>query len=342
MTNLTRAGGELFRRMPDETYPTLEALVAECHQQRDDSEDLWIAPAGLAARPMGSEGLLLAGSEDKVFTMNDWSFGQLCRLAGVTKDTVNRLTPDTASRVFGETLPRGNKPLQIFTVDDRVRSIHGASYTRLFNAEVLDVVLDSAPGFEPPPPGVNGGTGLYCGEQDMFCFLIDPTGWTEIRGENFAPGYFLWNSEVGRRSLGVQTFWFQSVCKNHIVWDAIEIVEFSRKHTANVHDALFEIRRIVQSLAAKRDARRDAFARAIQRAMDEKLGDDAEEVKAALAKTGISRSLAKQAVELAAHEGAFTIFAMVDALTRLSRQIRNAGDRTEVDQQAGRLLTLAV
>ena len=342
MTNLTRAGGELFRRMPDETYPPLEALVAECHQQRDDSEDLWIAPAGLAARPMGSEGLLLAGSEDKVFTINDWSFGQLCRLAGVTKDTVNRLTPDTASRVFGETLPRGNKPLQIFTVDDRVRSIHGASYTRLFNAEVLDVVLDSAPGFEPPPPGVNGGTGLYCGEQDMFCFLIDPTGWTEIRGENFAPGYFLWNSEVGRRSLGVQTFWFQSVCKNHIVWDAIEIVEFSRKHTANVHDALFEIRRIVQSLAAKRDARRDAFARAIQRAMDEKLGDDAEEVKAALAKTGISRSLAKQAVELAAHEGAFTIFAMVDALTRLSRQIRNAGDRTEVDQQAGRLLTLAV
>ena len=342
MTNLTRAGGELFRRMPDETYPTLEALVAECHQQRDDSEDLWIAPAGLAARPMGSEGLLLAGSEDKVFTMNDWSFGQLCRLAGVTKDTVNRLTPDTASRVFGETLPRGNKPLQIFTVDDRVRSIHGASYTRLFNAEVLDVVLDSAPGFEPPPAGVNGGTGLYAGEQDMFCFLIDPTGWTEIRGENFAPGYFLWNSEVGRRSLGVQTFWFQSVCKNHIVWDAIEIVEFSRKHTANVHDALFEIRRIVQSLAAKRDARRDAFARAIQRAMDEKLGDDAEEVKAALAKTGISRSLAKQAVELAAHEGAFTIFAMVDALTRLSRQIRNAGDRTEVDQQAGRLLTLAV
>ena len=47
-----------------------------------------------------------------------------------------------------------------------------------------------------------GKTGLYCGEQDMFVFLIDPLGWTEIDGEAFAPGFFLWNSEVGRRSVG--------------------------------------------------------------------------------------------------------------------------------------------
>jgi len=33
---------------------------------------------------------------------------------------------------------------------------------------------------------------------------------------------------------------------------------------------------------------------------------------------------------------------MVDALTRLARRHVNAGDRTELDQQAGRLLTLAV
>ena len=51
------------------------------------------------------------------------------------------------------------------------------------------------------------------GEQDMFCFMIDPTGWIEIEGENFAPGFFVWNSEVGRRSLGIQTFWFQAICQ---------------------------------------------------------------------------------------------------------------------------------
>ncbi len=37
-----------------------------------------------------------AFSGDGAFAMNDWSFGQLCRLAGVAKETVNRLSPDTA------------------------------------------------------------------------------------------------------------------------------------------------------------------------------------------------------------------------------------------------------
>jgi hypothetical protein len=176
----------------------------------------------------------------------------------------------------------------------------------------------------------------------MFVFLIDPQGWTEIGGETFAPGFFLWNSEVGRRALGVETFWFQAVCQNHIVWDAVEVVEFSRKHTANVRDALLDIRRIIQTLAAKRDQRRDAFAKVIERAMQTKLGNDTDEVTAALAKAGIGRLLARQAIELAQEQGRFTVFSMVDALTRLARRHVNAGDRTELDQQAGRLLTLAV
>jgi histone H3/H4 len=175
----------------------------------------------------------------------------------------------------------------------------------------------------------------------MFCFLIDPTGWTEIGGETFAPGFFLWNSEVGRRSLGVETFWFQAVCQNHVVWDAVEVVDFSRKHTTNVRDALFEIRRIIHELAARRDQRRDAFARVMQRAMETKLGDDADAVQKELSKAGIGRALARQAIELAQQQGRFTVFALVDALTRLSKKIVNAGDRTEVDQQAGKLLALA-
>lgn len=56
-------------------------------------------------------------------------------------------------------------------------------------------------------------TGLYAGEQDMFCFLIDPPGWTEIDGQAFAPGYFVWNSEVGCRSVGIETFSLSAACR---------------------------------------------------------------------------------------------------------------------------------
>jgi hypothetical protein len=176
----------------------------------------------------------------------------------------------------------------------------------------------------------------------MFVFLIDPTGWAEIEGEAFAPGFFLWNSEVGRRSLGIQTFWFQAVCQNHIVWDAVEVVDFSRKHTAKVHDGLGEIRRIIESLASRRDERRDGFVRVLSKAMTEKLGDDAEAVMKELAKRGIPRGLAKTALEIAEEKGAFTIFAIVDALTRLTQKATYAGDRAEADAKVASLLALAI
>ena len=73
------------------------------------------------------------------------------------------------------------------------------------------MLQEFTPDFQAPQEAVTRGTGLYCGEQDTFCFLIDPTGWVEIDGEAFAPGFFVWNSEVGRRSLGIQSFWYQKI-----------------------------------------------------------------------------------------------------------------------------------
>ena len=340
--NLTRASHELFRRTPDECFPSLSVLSQHCRWQREQSLEIWQPPSGMGTKSVGLDCLMLSAGEDQEFRMNDWSFGQLCRLAGVSKETVNRLSSDTASRVLLETLPRGNKPLQLYTVGDQLRSIHSASYTRLHNSDVLTVVQEFATDFQPPPKGFNGGTGLYGGEQDMFCFLIDPAGWTEIDGEAFCPGIYLWNSEVGSRSVGIEAFWFQSICQNHIVWNSKNVVEFTRKHTANVHEALSEIRRIIEALVLKRDARRDRFAKVIQQAMRTELGTDAEEVQKILGQNGIARTLGKEAVEIAQAQGRLTVFAMVDALTRIAGRMVNAGDRVALDQKAGRLLALAV
>ena len=340
MQNLTRANGELFRRTEDECFESLSALSVYCRERRAKSEDRWSPPVQLATEPTGF-GLTLTAGSDGAFLMNDWSFSQLCKLAGVGKETVNRLSPDTASQVFAETLPRGTKPLQLFTEGENLRSIHGTSYTRLYDADLVSMLQEFAVDFEPPQKGFNGATGLYAGEQDLFCFLIDPAGWTEINGEAFAPGFFIWNSEVGRRSLGIQTFWFQALCQNHIVWDAEDVFEFTRKHTANIHDSLREIRRIVEGLVVKRDERKDGFAKVIQRAMETRIGDSADDVMKVLAKNGITRSAAKQALEIAQQQGRFTIFTLVDALTRIAREAKNAGDRTDADEKASKLLSLA-
>jgi len=339
MATLNKAHRELFRREPDECFKSFEALYSHCRRLEEGSSDVWERMDDIT---LTHDLTLCVGSDGAELRLNDWSFSQLCGMAGVQKSTVNRLTPKTASKVFEETLPRAEKPLQILTTGERIRSIHGVAYTRLFNVELLDVVNEFASDFSPPQKAFDEvHTGLYCGEQDLFAFLIDPAGWAEIDGEAFAPGFFVWNSEVGRRSLGIQTFWFQRICENHIVWDATEVVEFSRKHTANVRDGLNDIRRIIEGLVAKRDERRDSFSAVIKNAMSERLGSDADEAAKALSTEGIPRHVIKDALEIARKKGAFTIFALVDALTRLSQSVRYAGDRAELDAKIGQLLALA-
>ncbi|MDX1927983.1 MAG: DUF932 domain-containing protein [Pirellulaceae bacterium] len=338
MATLTRANKELFRRTPDECFTSFETLYSKCRNDRETSVDRWVRPQELIVNPS-----LTFGCDGSDYSLNDWSFSQLCRMAGVSRDTINRLSPKTASQAFEETLPSSDKPLQLLTHNDQIRSVHGVAYTRLWNVELLDVVQEFASDFSPPQTAMDGtSTGLYCGEQDMFAFLIDPTGWAEIEGEAFAPGFFLWNSEVGRRTLGIQSFWFQRICQNHIVWDAIEVVEFTRKHTANVRDGLTDIRRIIEDLVAKRNARRDGFVSVMRKAMIERLGDNAEDVANRLVSEGIPRGMIKDAMEIARQSGGFTIFAIVDALTRLSKKVLLAGDRMELDAKIGQLLNLAL
>lgn len=339
MTQLNMAHNELFRRTADESFDSLDTLLSYCRDQRDQSSERWRLPQELNPH-VGYDTVSLEVDGSLKSRLNSWSFSQLCRMSGVSRETLNRLSPDTASRALQETIPRCEKPVQLLITDTAIRSVHGVSYTRLWNADLLETVTQYASDFQQPQTAVTGGTGLYCGEQDMFVFLIDPAGWTEIDGQAFAPGFFVWNSEVGRRSLGIQTFWFQSVCQNHIVWDAVEVVDFTRKHTANVSDGLNEIGRIIERLVSKRDERRDGFFKVMRKAMAEKLGHDNESALKQLTKRGFSRKLAAETLEQARQSGALTIFAVVDALTKIAQTARYAGERLDADIKAAALLQL--
>jgi len=349
MQNLTRAHNELFKRSPDERFSSISELWQHCYDMKQWSTERWVPPAELAIKPTTSE--IQAVVQDEALNFTEWSFRQICSLAAISRDTVNKLSPETASLVFMETLPRGTKPLQLFTMSNTIRSIHPASYTRLYDVELLNVIREFAVDFQPaqkaktlddPNSGTPPATGLYCGSQDMFCFLIDATGWIDIEGQAFAPGFFVWNSEVGRRTVGIQTFWFQSVCQNHLIWDAVDVTEFRRKHTSNVGEALSNVRQLIEQLVNRRDERRDAFAATIANAMKTKLGDDADEVLKILQKHGITKTLGNEALKIAEEQGKFTIFSVVDALTRLAGKQQNAGDRTAMDIKSSSLLALAV
>ena len=342
MATLKKASYQLFSRPNDERFDDFDSFYQHCDRRKEESETHWKAPSEvIPTRGNRDLGLKLTG--DRLYSLNDWSFGQTCQLAEVKKETVNRLRTETAAQVLLETIPNGPKPFQILTRGDTVRSIHGVSYTRLFDSDILELVIDEALDFTPPPKGFNGATGLCAGEQDMFAFLIDDTSWVDIGGEQFAPGFFIWNSEVGRRTVGIETFWYQRICANHIVWDATEVVSYSRKHTANVVEAVDDIRLLLRRLVQTRDRRKDSFAKSIGKAMTTSLGSTQEDVLKAISGFGIGMNYIKEAIETMATQSAgFTVFGAVDSLTRITGRITNAGDRAEQDLKIGQLLSLAV
>lgn len=78
------------------------------------------------------------------------------------------------------------------------------------------------------------------------------------------------------------------------------------------------------------------------KAMGTNLGDKVDEVLKVLSQLGITRAVAKEALESAKAAGRFTVFSLVDALTRISGRIKFAGERTDADAKASALLALAV
>jgi hypothetical protein len=344
MTNLTQASRQLFTRAADEQYASLPDLLRATTDLKQRCTSASISPKEL--RPVVCDSnLAFQNSEHLPVRLNDWSFTQLCQLAGASEDTVNRLKADTAVEVFTDLLSyrdESQDTLQTLVLDDRIiRSMNGPGYRRLWNSSLVALIMEYATDFTPPQKGFNGATGLYAGEQDMFCFLVDPCGWVEIGGEAFAPGFFVWNSEVGRRSVGISTFWFQSVCNNHIVWDAVDVTEYTRRHTGLADSAFTEIRRIIETLVAKRDERKDAFAGVIAKAMKTRYGQDAWEVTKQLMEAGFTKILATRAAAIAEEKGRFSIWSIVDALTQLSREQTFAGSRSVADAKAATLLALA-
>lgn len=330
----------LYGRPKDEVFQDVDSILEYCQDRKDRSSSARMRPEQL--HPIAtSEGLMIPEG-DALLPLTDWSFGQLCSLAGVDRRTVNRVRAETAARIFQETLPQRGPFLQTYRIGDTLESIHGSAYTRLFNADVVKTVLETAEGFDRCHGWQGSKSGLYCGPQDLFLFLTDQTdGWTEIEGEQFAPGFFVWNSEVGKTTVGIQSFWFQKSCCNHWIFGVTDVSTSKRRHTAGVWRGLSDIRYGIQRLIDRRDERKDRFVVTMRKAMTERFSDS-ETAQKAIQKAGFTQKAARVATEDAHRHGGLTVYRVIDALTRAAQDAHYTDQRTQLDRQAGSLLSLVM
>jgi len=353
MANLLKASHQLFSRKADETFEDIPSLHRACLERMSDSGEFSVPANQLSFESDPNTLTVNLCTSSNTYSINSWAFSQLCRMAGAEKRTINRLSSHTAAvalnELFSQRASAAGSVRSLVTLkegkpDAQLRAVTSNKYSRIWDSQVVDAISKAAPHYAPPKKGFNGATGLYTGEQDMFMFLVDPDTRVELdvggQNQEFSPGFFVWNSEVGSRSVGIETFWYQYICANHIVWDATEVQQVVRRHVGNSQRILSDISYMVEDLIRISDLRKDAFVTKMRAAENTDLGYK-EEVLTLLQKQGYSKKASEMVTDLIEEtSNRFSAFSVVDAMTRLSQNSKFAGSRADLDRKASAILAL--
>ena len=367
-TTLTQASQQWMSRPADERFASLIDMQAFKRRIKDSSRTEVISSRGLEVYPAESDprALLVQGPDRALSTPTHWSFGQLCSLAspGNSPASYFRETGMPAPIIadclnYNLRFNRGVEDIGVLlTRSDEfseLRSVNGPNYGRVYDADVVNSLVDKfgdgvsgqwrVPGeFGNRVTVTKENTTLYASDRDMFVFLADEDNRIEIPNRragkfgSFARGFFVWNSEVGKTTLGAGFFLFDYVCCNRIVWGADQYTEVRIRHTKGAPDRWLE--EVTPVLDEYSQASAKPVVEAIEHAREKRLGD---ELDAFLAnRFGKSMVPALKAIhEVEEGRPIETLWDVTTAATAHARHLSNNDKRIEIERAAGDVLKLA-
>ncbi len=188
-------------------------------------------------------------------------------------------------------------------------------------------------------------TTLFAGEREMFVFLADEHNRIEVANRRngqageMVRGFFVWNSEVGSRTLGIATFLFDYVCCNRIVWGAEGYQEITVRHTISAPDRFVEeVAPAIEAYANKSTA---SITAAIDAARAARLEPDKVEE---FLRTRFTKGQATgiMAAHLAEEDRPIeTLWDVAVGATAYAKGIKWQDDRVDVERVAGKIMASA-
>lgn len=360
--NLMTASNQWMNRPDDERFQTLDALYDVAHARRMRSMEK-VAPIGKVHAEADGTDIVFNSGIRKVSPSN-WAFNQFGAAIKAPVDYLRRLPVGTAVQCLNDSISAmATVPYKFMTLtnpdggNNRLQAITGENYGRIFDADVANCarqIVDRTNGrfFNPKAydrhTGLAVPSGLYLSDRDVWMFFIDGGSRLDVGPRaQLNRGFFLWNSEVGRRTLGMTMFYFNEVCGNHIVWGATGITELRIRHTSGgpgrfINEAMPTLLAYVNASAAPAES-------AIHKAMDYLLPvTKREEVIEWLtdqSKTNnakLTKSEAVGAYDTAIEEEGEcrTLWNVVQGITAHARDFSFIDARTELEAKVPRLMKL--
>ncbi|MHB8414578.1 MAG: DUF932 domain-containing protein [Acidiferrobacteraceae bacterium] len=356
------AASEQWRSRPaDERFISLDDMQSALDTARGYSSARCVSSRALTVRPIAedSKGLAIEGPNGAAVFPTHWAFGQLAQRAGAPVGYLRDLpAPLAADCVNYGLVHRDIEDLGVLLYKNggapELRAVTGPNYGRIWNADIVRALrrrfgdgLTGAfrvPGeFGKVVEVTKENTTLYASDRDMFVFLADEQNRITVpnrrdgKSGDMARGFFVWNSETGKTSLGIATFLFDYVCCNRIIWGADGYQEIRVRHSSGAPDRwVEEVAPAIERYAASSTA---GIVKSIADAKAARIDD----VSAFLA-ARFTQSQAR-AIEFAhvTDEGR-PIESLWDAatgVTAYARGLQNQDDRVLIEREAGKILKLA-
>ncbi len=338
MSIISKPFRRLIERDSDESFTSFDELYTKALAYQDSSTARWIPPANLYVT-VHQDQLKIKFTGDRAYNLTDWSFSQLCSLLDVDRKVIERLELETAAQVFSEILPKGGEPLQIYVDGSTVRSFHRIRYERLFDADLLDVVLDEAEQLTGKFNERTNRLSFSSGDRDMFAYLVDESSWTHYHGEKFASAFVVWNSEVGARSVGFRSGWYHAGSSGFMLDADNSAISYSRRHSLKVHESLDQIRKRIQLWQFQVDERCESLLRHLSEGNGHSFMKSHENLQRKLMLAGLSKQNAKDVDNwIFANGKKFSHVDVAISVMAVANSLPFAADRFELALASARIL----
>lgn len=360
-----QASRQWATRPADERFITLEDLHDYTVGQKNISRQTVVSNRKIGVEPVSVNGKMdikaiqVVGPSGQPYFPTHFAFGQLCQLVNAPAGYLRGISSPLAADCLNEGLKFHREIEDVGLLlrkngDGILAAANGPKYGRVWNADVSGAVLNKFSGTSFKVPGIWGkpldqvtkaNTTLFAGDRDMFIFLADEENRIEVPNRraglmgSVARGIFLWNSEVGSRSLGMASFLFDEVCQNRIVWGAMQFESVTIRHTVSAPDRFLE--EVTPAIQAYRDASSFGVRKAIECAREARV-DDIEEFL-------LNHRFSKP--QAAAIQSAFAsdegdrpmenLWDVATGITAYARGVEYQDRRVELERTAGKILDLA-
>jgi hypothetical protein len=356
-----KANQQWASRPADERFPSLDALYKATKAYASTAVEAHVDFSSLRAEAQGGE-VVLVGKENQPAKLTNWSFGQLAARAGAPANYLSTLPATLAVQNLNHGLKQrategqgsdGANLLLHRNGGMLCRAITTQQYERIWNWEVAERLLElQDQGWEPARPDFNKSAddfpSLYASDHDMFAFIRLANQTVQQPTDGSLPpmykGLIYWNGEVGERKIGAMKFLYNSMCGNHIIWGASEVVEFSARHVGNVANKLRDFEIEIKKYAEESTSDVEAM---ITKAHRQVIASTKEEVLDFLfgkRTVGLTRKTLEAAYDAVIPEqdgDPKTVWGMVQGLTRHSQTVPYADKRQDLDKASARIMRIA-